>query len=105
MFDITAGFEVPPDATRIWRYMDVGRFLALLENKALYFAGRQELEDPWEGEHPAALKEYFAEAYPPPQRSDALVEIIDSHIEKPVVQLLARKRTRICGDVEAIHKR
>jgi hypothetical protein len=29
--------------------MDVGRFLALLSNKALYFSRKHDLDDPWEG--------------------------------------------------------
>jgi hypothetical protein len=36
-------------STGIWRYMDVGRFLALISEKKLYFARLHELEDPWEG--------------------------------------------------------
>jgi hypothetical protein len=35
--------------TNLWRYMDLGRFLALIDQKALYFARLHEFEDPWEG--------------------------------------------------------
>ncbi len=33
---------------RIWRYMDVGRFLALLKSRSLYFAKPHEFPDSWE---------------------------------------------------------
>jgi hypothetical protein len=37
-----------PDNTVIWRYMDLPKFLLMLERKALYFALFSEFEDKWE---------------------------------------------------------
>jgi hypothetical protein len=37
------------DDVGIWRYMDIGRFLALICDRHLYFARPWELHDPWEG--------------------------------------------------------
>jgi len=33
----------------LWRYMDLGRFLALIDRKELYFSRLHEFEDTWEG--------------------------------------------------------
>jgi hypothetical protein len=35
--------------TKIWRYMDLGRFASLLATRSLYFARPTELQDPFEG--------------------------------------------------------
>lgn len=35
--------------TGLWRYMDVARFLALIDQKELYFSRLHEFEDKWEG--------------------------------------------------------
>ncbi|MGO8720769.1 MAG: hypothetical protein ACLQMO_16385 [Acidobacteriaceae bacterium] len=39
---------VPDDDATIWRYMDLPKFLSLIEQKALYFALSVQLEDAWE---------------------------------------------------------
>jgi hypothetical protein len=49
------GFEVPPDNVRVWRYMDVGRFLFLIHHRAVYFSRPSEMLDPWEGVPPPAV--------------------------------------------------
>ena len=49
MYEQHPHFETPPDELSLWRYMDVGRFLALLFNKALYFSRKRDLDDPREG--------------------------------------------------------
>jgi hypothetical protein len=40
--------ETPPDETVIWRYMDLPKFLFMLEHGTLYFALLSEFEDKWE---------------------------------------------------------
>lgn len=40
--------ETPPDRTVIWRYMDLPKFLLMLEQGSLYFALLSEFEDKWE---------------------------------------------------------
>ena len=49
MYEVHADFPSPPDTARLWRYMDLSRFLCLLHRRALYFCRRDELHDPWEG--------------------------------------------------------
>jgi hypothetical protein len=45
----------PPDDTKLWRYLDLSRFLWLLSRKSLYFANIGEfLDDKWEGTLPKA---------------------------------------------------
>lgn len=50
-------FETPADDVNLWRYMDVARFVALLDSKALYFARLFELNDRWEAARPSGLKQ------------------------------------------------
>ena len=38
-----------PDDTPLWRYMDLAKFVALLDQKGLYFPRADTLEDPFEG--------------------------------------------------------
>jgi hypothetical protein len=52
LYENDVDFETPHDDVGIWRYMDVARFLALLDSKSLYFARVSELGDPWEGAFP-----------------------------------------------------
>lgn len=40
----------PPEDAVIWRYMDLAKFLALLERRALFFARMTALRDPFEGQ-------------------------------------------------------
>jgi len=40
--------SLPDDDATIWRYMDLSKFLSLLDEKALYFAVPSQLEDKWE---------------------------------------------------------
>jgi hypothetical protein len=47
-------FEPPEDEAAIWRYMDLPRFVSLLDRRALYFPSADRLGDPFEGSYPAA---------------------------------------------------
>jgi hypothetical protein len=40
--------ETPSDETVIWRYLDLPKFLLMLEQRSLYFALLSEFEDKWE---------------------------------------------------------
>ena len=42
-------FELPPDDALLWRYMDITKFLSLLNFQALFFARSDKLGDPFEG--------------------------------------------------------
>jgi hypothetical protein len=48
MYEAHPNFQTPPDDVILWRYMNVGRFIDLLESKELYFARLHELDDLWE---------------------------------------------------------
>lgn len=41
--------NVPEEDAVLWRYMDLGRFLSLLEDEAIYFARADQMSDKWEG--------------------------------------------------------
>lgn len=41
-------FRWPPDETKLWRYMDLGKFASLMFSKRLYFSKASNLGDPFE---------------------------------------------------------
>ncbi len=84
MFQAHPDFETPPDEARVWRYMDVGRFLALLKTKVLYFARTSELNDPWEGAPPVALTKRIVSTVRP-QDSVRVVSLFKSVAEHAVL--------------------
>src|SRR4051794_14031371 len=51
-----AFFRPPLDAdVSVWRYMDLTKFLWMLQNKALYFASVPTMNDRYEGHYPQPL--------------------------------------------------
>jgi hypothetical protein len=48
MFEDHPAFECPGGDTKIWRYMDLARFLSILESRSLYFSRADNLGDPYE---------------------------------------------------------
>jgi hypothetical protein len=40
---------LPPDGTTLWRYIDLAKFLLLLETRSLWFSRADQFEDPLEG--------------------------------------------------------
>lgn len=42
-------FEAPGGEDIIWRYMDLAKFISMLDKKALYFCRSDKFEDPFEG--------------------------------------------------------
>src|SRR5271166_1206046 len=46
---------------RIWRYMDISKFLALLTTRSLYFACPSDLGDPYEGFLPKSQVRAYSE--------------------------------------------
>jgi hypothetical protein len=55
--------RTPPDATKLWRYLDLSHFLWFLSQQALYFANLIEFDDRWEGAIPAGTSEGLKRAY------------------------------------------
>lgn len=55
-------FESPADEnSSIWRYMSFSKFVALLQNNALYFTVANRFEDRWEGTLPARIKQIMSD--------------------------------------------
>ncbi|MGX9992133.1 hypothetical protein ACS4RR_023720 [Rhizobium sp. Z1P35] len=53
MFKEHPTFVAPQDENlKIWRYMDLAKFISLLENKTLFFTRADKFEDPFEGSWP-----------------------------------------------------
>jgi hypothetical protein len=48
----STALSTPPDATKLWRYLDLYHFLWLLSQQALYFANVNQFGDHWEGALP-----------------------------------------------------
>lgn len=42
-------FSPPPPEAKLWRYVDLPKYLAMLDSKALWFARVDQLDDPFEG--------------------------------------------------------
>lgn len=42
-------FESPKPEDKLWRYMDIAKFISMLSTKSLYFASADSFEDPFEG--------------------------------------------------------
>jgi hypothetical protein len=55
--------RTPPDATKLWRYLDLSHFLWFLAQQSLYFANLTEFDDRWEGAIPAGTTEGLKRAY------------------------------------------
>ena len=89
-----------PAPTKIWRYIDLAKFIDLLATKALYFAPPASFDDPYEGymprSHMAAIEEmhdnYIAQMRTTRdqlliRRPNIDVEAMDKIIEAATVQL------------------
>jgi hypothetical protein len=56
MLEYHSSFETPEGDQLLWRYLDVGRYLALLSSSALHFSRIDCFDDKWEGEYPEPSK-------------------------------------------------
>jgi hypothetical protein len=52
----SAGQNVPDDSVTLWRYLPIGRFLWMIEQRSVYFARLAEFGDPFEASLPAQLR-------------------------------------------------
>ena len=48
---------------KIWKYMDLGKFISILSTKSLYFTNATELDDPFEGFWPPKYMEALVSIY------------------------------------------
>jgi hypothetical protein len=66
MYQEHPAFAAPKDHdARIWRYVDLARFLSLLTTRALYFSRADRLGDPFEGSISKATLETYADPTSP----------------------------------------
>ena len=59
MYKEHVAFDMPEDDRKIWRYMDLTKFVDIISRKKLYFPTADKLGDPFEGSYPKAYIEYF----------------------------------------------
>lgn len=53
--------ELDPD-TRLWRYMDLAKFISMLKTRSLFFTRQDVFEDKWEGHLPNDLMKQIRDA-------------------------------------------
>ncbi len=102
-------FEVPPENSQIWRYMDFTKFVSLLSSKSLYFTRSDQFEDLFEGAKGFKMNkdrwdsyylEFFRNAIrnPPPGHDFSLT---DFEVEERAYRLLAEME--IGGRNDRVH--
>jgi hypothetical protein len=75
-------FEQPKDeSTKVWRYMDISKFLSVLETSSLYFTRSDKFTDPYEGTIPKINSEkistYFTEFDNASEMQNELLNLFD----------------------------
>jgi hypothetical protein len=77
--------------SKIWRYMDMTKFISLLVNEALYFACPLDFEDPFEGHFP---KSFLDTMYDPArfkaENQQVLIEAFKPNSDEELDQILER---------------
>jgi len=58
-------FNAPAPSALLWRYFEFAKFVALLQQRALWFARADLLGDPFEGSYTEPATEYFRQVLPP----------------------------------------
>ena len=87
MYEAEPGLQIPKnEKIRIWRYMDLGKFLNLLENSRLHFSRLDQMADPFEGlpstpvlEWPAMFRTLIDQGELPPDTSIMLDQSDQAH--------------------------
>jgi hypothetical protein len=60
MYEPHSDLVVPRNDARIWRYMDLGKFLSILHNSILFFSRVDLLRDPYECmPNPSTVEDYL----------------------------------------------
>ncbi len=59
MYKEHVAFKTPEDNRKIWRYMDLTKFVDIISRNKLYFPTDDRLGDPFEGSLPKASVDYF----------------------------------------------
>lgn len=53
------GIVQPIDSDFIWKYMNLEKFVSLLDTRSLFFTRADKFEDPYEGFTPPSVTEYY----------------------------------------------
>jgi hypothetical protein len=89
----TPSYQLPADEkATIWRYIDLAKFVSMLDHRALFFSQAARLADPFEGSYPEptvrARSEYFRS-----QAADSESPQLWRNIEEAVSNNFAKMRT------------
>jgi hypothetical protein len=89
MYQEHPSFTAPTDPdVKLWRYMDLAKFLAILEDEALFFAAAANMSDKFEGARsPVNVAVRSELAHSPEYKGLAAFQTL---IEAPYSQLLTR---------------
>lgn len=53
MYQAHDQMKTPEDPNiKVWRYLDLAKYISILQNESLFFSRADKLGDPWEGSHP-----------------------------------------------------
>ncbi|MDE0320453.1 MAG: DUF2971 domain-containing protein [Acidimicrobiaceae bacterium] len=76
MYEQHGDFHPPDDEAVLWQYMDISKFLALLQHHALHFSRADLLDDPFEGSYGALNPSQIMKAFddPPPKLVSTLAD-------------------------------
>lgn len=78
-FKSTTECKEPANQETVWRYMDLPKFINLLQTKSIYFHRSDKFSDPFEGSTPKALVDLRQESY---GSSDKYLNIHSKFIEE-----------------------
>ena len=81
--------------TRIWRYMDLAKFVSLLTTESLYFTNPREFDDPYEGVFPKATAQQFSQLLQ--KLYDALLQHFTTEEQKKLLNGVADKLQTFLG--------
>ncbi|WNZ54066.1 hypothetical protein QT397_02130 (plasmid) [Microbulbifer sp. MKSA007] len=93
---------------KIWRYMDLAKYISLLQTKSIRLTRADLFEDPYEGLYNEPTIEANANIAPPSLRSIELARDFSRKLEgdkkSTFINCWHWNNRRICGDVEALFK-
>ncbi|WP_372371456.1 hypothetical protein [Candidatus Uabimicrobium sp. HlEnr_7] len=56
-------FTTPDDNVKVWRYLDLAKFVSILDRKSLFFVRSDRLQDPFEGTYPKVDLQKYSDKY------------------------------------------
>jgi hypothetical protein len=89
MYETNPSFTTPSDGNvKIWRYIDIVKFLSLLEKRALYFSRVDLLGDPFEGSLPSTEGQFNLSEYSRERSAEILGVPVDQIPLTPIHDML-----------------